>query len=413
MNNNNQKKLYFLFNHFKNLINIEFNFQEKFSSKLKDYFTSNKQLGSKDRKLLTELIYNYLRFKISLKNSGFTNPAKIFYIIFNISKKVSDNLNTFTILDDELDEFLNENQISIDKNIKDFYQINENIQIDSFPSLYQTQINKFNPLLFYIFNTKPPITIRPISQKQDLSNLKNILISNEIKFEHTLINTIDIFTTKGLINFIPQNKFNYEVQDNGSVLVSKFIAELKPKTILDACAGSGGKSLCISSFDPNIKINMYDKIYSRLKEYHNRNIDSYSNITLLDKLNSNNEYELVLVDAPCSGSGTIRRNPDKKHSITDEKINKFSELQLSILNEYSNYVTKGGILVYVTCSFFDKENIEVINKFLEINPKFQPLAIESNTIDDYSIKISNFANILIPINYDGDVFFIATLRKNH
>ena len=158
---------------------------------------------------------------------------------------------------------------------------------------------------------------------------------------------------------------------------------------------------------------MFDSIQTRLKEFHNRNVSTVNNITLLDQLDMSKQYELVLVDAPCTGSGTVRRNPDKKHTITRDTINQFAKTQLSILNDYSKFLSIGGSLIYVTCSLFNEENIKVIDKFLETNPNFEPMQIESNTINDYSIKISNFANILIPINYNGDIFFIATLKKLH
>lgn len=409
----NTKKLNFLFQHFEKVVFLPYSFNIKFSDVIKEYYSSNKQLGSKDRKLLNELVFNYLRFKSSLEIYEITNIFEIFYIIFNISKKVSDYLNTFADFDEHLINFLSENHISIEQKIKDFIENFDNTHKNSYSILFQNQINNLNTILFELLNSKSPVTIRPLTNENSLDSISNILVANDIIFYRTPLNSIDIQSEKSLMNIIPQENYDYEIQDNGSIIISKFVSELNPDSLLDACAGSGGKSLAISSFNPNIKIDMYDSVKSRLNEFHKRNSKPYSNINLLYQLDKSKKYDVVLIDAPCSGSGTIRRNPDKKHTIDSEILNKFSQTQLSILNEYSKYVSKDGTLVYVTCSLFDKENIDVVNQFLETNPKFEPIEIESDTINNYSIKISNFANILIPINYNGDVFFIATLKKKH
>jgi 16S rRNA C967 or C1407 C5-methylase (RsmB/RsmF family) len=409
----NSKKLNFLFQHFEKIIFLPFSFNIKFSDVIKDYYSANKQLGSKDRKLLTELAFNYIRFKTSLEFNQISNIFDIFYIILNISKKVSDYLYTFSDFDEHLINFFSENHFSIEPKIKDFIENFDNSHKISFSNLYQNQINSLNIILYDILNSKSPVTIRPLNNENTLESISKILVANDIIFHRTPLNSIDIQSEKSLMNFIPQEKYDYEIQDNGSIVISKFISELNPISLFDACAGSGGKSLSVSSFNPNIKIDMYDSVKSRLNEFHKRNSKQYNNINLLYQLDQSKKYDVVLVDAPCSGSGTIRRTPDKKHTIDNDILNKFSQTQLSILNEYSKYVSKDGILIYVTCSLFDKENIEVINLFLETNPKFEPLEIQSETINNYSIKISNFANILIPIKYNGDVFFIATLKKKH
>jgi 16S rRNA (cytosine967-C5)-methyltransferase len=122
--------------------------------------------------------------------------------------------------------------------------------------------------------------------------------------------------------------------------------------------------------------------------------------------------DLILVDAPCSGVGTIRRNPWMKWSVTESLVDHYAQLQSKILEEYSSCVKPGGKLVYSTCSLFRKENEQVIEAFLAKHPEFVPavpmtilsqLGIEEGK-DSHEVK-------LLPHKHGTDGFFIAVLQK--
>jgi 16S rRNA (cytosine967-C5)-methyltransferase len=163
----------------------------------------------------------------------------------------------------------------------------------------------------------------------------------------------------------------FEVQDEGSQLVA-IIAEPAPgMTVFDACAGAGGKALHMSALMRNEgEIVAIDSDPRRLGELTRRAERSGANnvkTVALGELRPENfqgKGDIVLIDAPCSGSGTIRRNPWFKWTITENLVEHYSQVQQKILLFNAQFVKPRGKLVYVTCSLFRKENEEVIEKFL-------------------------------------------------
>jgi len=170
----------------------------------------------------------------------------------------------------------------------------------------------------------------------------------------------------------------FEVQDEGSQLVA-IIAEPAPgMTVIDACAGAGGKALHMSAIMRNEgEIVAIDSDPRRLGELARRAARSGANniktLALGEILPENlqGKGDIVLIDAPCSGSGTIRRNPWFKWTITENLVAHYSEMQQKILIFNAQFVKPGGKLVYATCSLFRKENEDVVEKFLSVHPGFK------------------------------------------
>jgi len=174
----------------------------------------------------------------------------------------------------------------------------------------------------------------------------------------------------------------FEVQDEGSQLVAALCAVRPGDLVVDYCAGGGGKTLALAA---NLKggrliaCDIDDRrlaaIAPRLKragvKAELRKIGSRGES--LDDLNR--AADRVLVDAPCSGSGTWRRHPEGARRITPEEINRLAALQLKILTQAANLVKPGGILAYVTCSVLASENSAVVERFEARNQGFAPLPI--------------------------------------
>jgi 16S rRNA (cytosine967-C5)-methyltransferase len=177
----------------------------------------------------------------------------------------------------------------------------------------------------------------------------------------------NVFTTDAF-----KNGF-FEVQDASSQLVAEFLNVQPGMRVVDACAGAGGKTLHIASLMENkgqiIAMDIYDNKLHELKRRAKRNgahnieprvIDSTKVIKkLYDKA------DRVLIDAPCSGLGVLRRNPDAKWKLQPEFINKIKITQQEILQQYSRMVKVGGQLVYATCSVLPSENQDQVNTFLK------------------------------------------------
>jgi 16S rRNA (cytosine967-C5)-methyltransferase len=118
-----------------------------------------------------------------------------------------------------------------------------------------------------------------------------------------------------------------------------------------------------------------------------------------------------LADVPCSGFGTLRRNPDLKWRRSEEDIRRLSELQVSILSNLSGYLKEGGILVYSTCTVFHEENEDVVEKFLNEHPGFRLDRIVEILPEKYYPFIKNGYFKTFPPRDEMDGFFVARLRK--
>ena len=176
----------------------------------------------------------------------------------------------------------------------------------------------------------------------------------------------NVFSTEAFMNGY------FEVQDASSQLVAEFLNLQPGMRVVDACAGAGGKTLHIASLMENkgqiIALDIYENKLHELKRRAKRNgahnieprvIDSTKVIKkLYDKA------DRVLIDAPCSGLGVLRRNPDAKWKLQPEFIETIKTTQQDILQQYSRMVKVGGQLVYATCSVLPSENQEQVEKFL-------------------------------------------------
>ncbi len=199
----------------------------------------------------------------------------------------------------------------------------------------------------------------------------------------------------------------FEVQDASSQLVAEYLDVGPGMKVIDTCAGAGGKTLHLASFMKNkgqiIAMDIYEsklkklKIRARRNKVHNidtRVIDSSKPIKKLY-----NKADRVLIDAPCSGIGVLRRNPDSKWKLQPEFLDNIKKVQQDILQKYSKMVKSGGKLVYATCSVLPSENQNQITEFL---------ASESGK-DFKLIKDNNvFAHTS---GFDG--FYMALLEKNN
>ncbi len=204
-----------------------------------------------------------------------------------------------------------------------------------------------------------------------------------------------------------------EVQDEGSQLIAE--ALWARKTILDYCAGGGGKTLALASRYPESRIYAFDIDKRRLGGLSKRlgragatNVLIYSKE---DEIAANGLYEAVLVDAPCSSTGTLRRNPDICWRWSDKRLEDFPEIQQEVLRKASRHVAPGGELVYATCSLMPAENEGVVASFLKENKEFETVA--HPLADKVATGKSKFG-VRLPLNmegYEGDSFFISVMNR--
>ncbi|MCM5663793.1 RsmB/NOP family class I SAM-dependent RNA methyltransferase [Galbibacter mesophilus] len=177
----------------------------------------------------------------------------------------------------------------------------------------------------------------------------------------------NIFKTEAFKNGL------FEVQDASSQLVAEFLDVQPGMRVVDACAGAGGKSLHMAAKMENkgqiIALDIYGNKLKELKRRakrngaHNIETREIDSTKVIKKLH--NSVDRVLIDAPCSGLGVLRRNPDAKWKLQPEFIDNIKETQQQILNDYSKMIKSGGKMVYATCSILPSENQNQVAAFLK------------------------------------------------
>lgn len=210
----------------------------------------------------------------------------------------------------------------------------------------------------------------------------------------------------------------FEVQDAGSQVVSLVCAPEPGQLVIDGCAGAGGKTLHLADLMHNKgAIIAIDTDRGRLRELGKRAERAGVNIveSTLRKDFREKEYvgraDMVLVDAPCSGSGTIRRNPSLKWSVSEEDVGRYASRQGDLLAGYAPLVRKGGRLIYSTCSLFKEENEDVLIRFLEKHPAFKTVAVSPKPFPWQDAAGDMQSMFLLPHRHPADGFFISALER--
>ena len=215
----------------------------------------------------------------------------------------------------------------------------------------------------------------------------------------------------------------FQVQDEAAQLVSYLLNPKKGQKILDACAGVGGKTTHIAQLtSDNAEILAVDKDSNKLKILK-ENINRLSIKSILiytldrfikDYKDKKSCFDRILIDAPCSGLGVIRRHPDIKWNRTKDDIAFLSNIQFDLLCNYSQFLKKDGILVYSTCTLEPEETIEVIERFLSssIGKNFSLFTPKIDLLKD--LKLQNGMCYIYPTTspQSCDGFFIACLKRN-
>lgn len=213
-----------------------------------------------------------------------------------------------------------------------------------------------------------------------------------------------------------------EVQDEGSQLLAYLVAPKRGEMVIDFCAGAGGKALALGAMMRSTgRLYAFDVSATRLARAKPRFARSgLSNVhpvvirherdDRVARLGS--KAHRVLVDAPCTGLGTLRRNPDLKWRQTPEQLNRLCEQQASILEQASKCVRPGGRLVYATCSFLKAENEQQIERFLQNHPEFSLLDATECLPGDLTNAVDEDGMVHLRPDWHGtDGFFAAVMQR--
>ena len=391
---------------------------------LRNFFRENHKLGVNDRSFIADTVFGVLRHFFSLKYiTGTTTPRPLF--LAYLVKFRGINLR-------ELMPFITETEIKRLVKIKA-------VRLDSLPSAIRTELPEW--LVEKIQAKMPDTDILTLGlslqQPASLDLRVNTLIANRndvltelikdgIDAKTTLYSPIGIrLVRKSTI----QNHDMFiagkiEIQDEGSQLLGYLLQPKRGEIVVDFCAGAGGKALMmgalmsskgrIYAFDVSEK--RLNNLKPRLKRSGLSNLFprwiSNENDVRVKRLTG--KVDRVLVDAPCSGLGTLRRNPDIKLRQTPQNLEETKRCQEAILTSSAKLLKPGGRLVYATCSFLPEENQEIIENFLATHTQFTLLNCAELFMQQKIPLDTGMFLQLLPSEHNTDSFFAAalTLARN-
>ena len=269
-------------------------------------------------------------------------------------------------------------------------------------------------------NEIPPLTVRVNTMKASREELAQKLTDAGFTATPTKYSPDGIILTDSVGAIQNTNFFSegfLRIQDEAAQLVSYLINPNSADSILDACAGAGGKATHLAAIIKNkgqiVAVDRNPEKIAELKKEATRlgitiietQQDDLS-VGLPDSLKET--FDHVLVDAPCSGLGTLRRNPEIKWRITEKDLRNFASAQKVILQNASTAVKKGGRLIYCTCSLLPHENENIIDDFLKLNSNFSlyrpPASINKQLFDSRGFYHT------YPNRHNMDGFFGAILK---
>lgn len=363
---------------------------------LPEFFKRNKQMGSNDRRSVSRLLYNYFRLGRALANKSV--EERLFLAEFLCTSVDNPFLHHFR---SDLNQMI---YLNIEEKIK-YASINEGLvleQVFPFTDHLSKGIDKEAFLLSFFVQPDLFIRVNPQALSWVLKTLEDCCID----FSLIAQNTVALPNGTNLNSLFSDSNFPvkpYEVQDLSSQRTAKYFKPNRFEHWWDACAASGGKSLLLFSEQSDIKLlvsdireSVLDNLDERfiaagLTTYQKKLIDLTKNA---DPEIHHYEFDGIILDAPCTGSGTWGRTPEMISQFEKFKIQGFQNLQKVIAANVIKYLKQDRPLIYITCSVFKEENEEIIS-WLQTNHGMQ--------LEGYEL-IKGYEN-------KADTMFVARLIK--
>lgn len=329
------------------------------------YFKQNKKMGSSDRRWSSRYIYSFFRLgKALIKEQQVVRLAVADFLC---------NTTPSLVVETHLPALTAQMELPLKAKLELIQQAFADFKLADVFSFHQNlsaAVEKED--FFESFFTQPDLFLRITTGH--LKPLLEALKAHEVPVQELSETTLALPNGTKLENVFPNQKF-YQVQDLSSQKTGIFF---EPKTWdywWDCCAASGGKSLLLHDLEPSVQLLVSDVRENSLNNlddrFHEAGIKKYQK-KVLDLLQNNDqdlhhyEFDGIILDAPCSGSGTWGRTPEMLYFFDEHKISNYTRLQKAIAANVVKYLKPGKPLIYITCSVFKQENEEVIG-YLEEN----------------------------------------------
>lgn len=364
---------------------------------LKNYYNNNKKHGSKDRKNISHFCYCYYRLGKALHGETIENKLQV--ALFFCSTKTEDVAGILP------EYFLQKIYLSLTHKIelvKEYFPTFSAEEIFSTKHRLSYSISSQQFALSHLIQPKLFVRVRPNKENIVLQKLEK----EQITFQQINTSCLTFSNATNIAKVLEVNK-EVVIQDYSSQQIASFFQLIKQENkpiyyVWDCCAASGGKSILAKDILQKIQLTVSDirpSILQNLITRLQQAAINLQNIFVADLTQKNyhntqlQQFDLVIADVPCTGSGTWSRTPEQLYFFNEKKVHEFTLMQKSIIENIIPSIKPKGFLLYITCSVFEAEN-EALVSFIQ--QKFQLQLIKQEIFKGYNTQADTmFAAILV------------------
>lgn len=385
-------------------------FQDKYPADniLKEYLRNRKYIGSKDRKFITNTVWDIIRHRSRLEFDCESSEPRMLLLTY--------------LKDEDFDIIADGSEYGLKPLTKEEKYKLAHLREDVYPEYIEKECPQWlyekidDAALAASLNTTAPADVRAnfISREE----AKNKLQKEGLFFSFTPYSPYGLRSAErvNLQNCVAYQNGEIEVQDEASQLGAILCDVRSNHRIIDYCCGGGGKSLLLGAILHNDGlIYAHDKNFNRMDGLKNRAERlGIKNIKIIREISSGDKFDRFIVDAPCSGSGTWRRSPDAKYRLTANQLKTIEKAQAEILDIAAKHVADNGRIIYMTCSVLPEENERQIERFLQNHLDFSIVNMknlwERKLEQTYPFSETRWLKCS-PLLTGTDGFFVCALQK--
>ena len=333
---------------------------------LKKWAIKHRFAGSSDRRKIKDIIFDIIRQKKSCEHvgGGFSGRNLLIGYLKLKGTELSSVFDNSKFGPEELT--IKEQNINVDlSNLSNIYELDFPSWL--IPILRRSLLNEFSNVVKTLRN-RSHIQLRVNLKKISRLNAMKKLQKNNIECEINELCSTALNVLNGAQHILTSQCFEngfVELQDAGSQLVSGLIEINYNDKVLDMCAGAGGKSLAIScGAEQDATYFAWDVNFDRMKDIDARSKRAGVKIEKVIKLSSKSFYNKIIIDAPCSGSGSWRRDPEGKWRLDEDILENYVKTQKELILKGLKLLAPRGQILYITCSILDIENDKLIDDLI-------------------------------------------------
>ena len=392
--------------------------------RLSAFFRAYPKLGARDRAFIAETVYGVLRqYRVLEALSEHPTPRRL--VLAWMARFGGHNLRQFEL---RLEGKGKEHDLAWLKQVKaaNLEDLPPAVRLNLPDWLYERLAAQYGdalPELMAALNRPAPLDLRANTVKMDRDAVLAALAAEGVEATPTPYSPLGLRMTgkPALYQHALFVEGAVEVQDEGSQLLGLLLGPKRGEMVCDFCAGAGGKTLLLGALMKNTgRLYAFDVAEKRLTNMKPRLARSgLSNVhpqLLTDERDAKlkrlaGKFDRVLVDAPCSGLGTLRRNPDLKWRQSPESVAELTAKQAAILESAARMAKPGGRLVYATCSLLREENEGIVEAFLATRPDYRLVPVSEVLAErKIGLEMGDYLR-LRPDQHDTDGFFAAVLER--